>query len=235
MVIIATTVFLKASIDEWEDGATQLAVRWIEMRSRTIYASALRRFLEGSDVKKGLVIALNDRLHQLARRPRGYLAAKGLLLVAHMPEKFQLITPTDLTRRWMQVEGIKRITISTIAPLVFAETTDLELLGKHREHWGWVKLFFLSTCTVVFIMRSTDSESVTWKVDLPSRGTPRGAWELQRMCIWVGQSLISRRRRGRGGMAQRAAGRPLCQTPAPMGIHKHHIPTLPKALDRFPL
>ena len=52
-------------------------------------------------------------------------------------EKLHLIPPTDLTRHWMQVEGIKRLSAPNVHPRVFAETGDLEFLGRHRDHWSW--------------------------------------------------------------------------------------------------
>ena len=62
----------------------------------------------------------------------------------------------------MHVEGIKHITAPNIRVRVFAKTNDLEFLGKHREHWGWVHLFFLSVCVGVYRMGSGDCESFTW-------------------------------------------------------------------------
>ena len=61
----------------------------------------------------------------------------------------------------MQVEGIKRITAPNAGPGIFAETVDLELLGRAKGHWSWVRLFFLSVCYFVFRMRSGDPQSVS--------------------------------------------------------------------------
>ena len=102
----------------------QLAVRRIEVGSRTTYASALRRFLKGSDDGKSLAEALDTRLQKLARRPRGDSAARWRLSAVRIVEKLQLIPPTDITRHWMQVEGIKRLSAPNAAPRVFTETGD---------------------------------------------------------------------------------------------------------------
>ena len=85
------------------------------------------------------------------------------LLAVRILEKLQLIPPTDLTRHGMRVEGVKRLSAPNVAPRVFAKTGDLEFLGRHRDHWSWARLFFLSTCAIGFRMRSGDSESVTWR------------------------------------------------------------------------
>ena len=73
-------VFLKAPSEEWEEGPLQLVMRRIEGGSHATYGSALKRFLDGSDNAKGLAAAIDDRLQQLARRPPGDSAARGLLL-----------------------------------------------------------------------------------------------------------------------------------------------------------
>ena len=149
-VRIATAMFARASTEEWEEGTAQLAVRHIEVGSRTTYAWALRRFLEGSDDGKSLVEAVDARLQQLARRPRGDSAARGLLSAMRILEKLRLIPPTYLTRHWMQVEGIKRLSAPNVAPRVFAETGDLEFLGRHGPlELG--EMFFLSTCAIVSV------------------------------------------------------------------------------------
>ena len=46
---MATVVFLKASIEEWEEGPLQLAMRRIEGGSHTTYGLALRRFPDSSE------------------------------------------------------------------------------------------------------------------------------------------------------------------------------------------
>ena len=89
-------------------------------------------------------------------------AARVLLSAIRMLEKLNLIPATDLHKHCVQVEGIRRIFAPNAAPRVFAETADLEHLGKSRDHWSWVRLFFLSLCAVVYRMRSGDSENVTW-------------------------------------------------------------------------
>ena len=102
-------VFLKASSEDWEEGPLQLAIRRIAAGSRTTYGSALRRFLDGRDGAKGLAEAIDDRLQQLTRRPRGDSVARGLLSAIRMLEKLHLLPATDLHKQWMQVEGIRRI------------------------------------------------------------------------------------------------------------------------------
>ena len=79
-----------------------------------------------------------------------------------MLEKRHLLPASDLHRHCIQVEGIRRICAPNATPQVFAETADLEHLGKSRDHWSWVRLFFLSLFVVVYRMRSGDSESVAW-------------------------------------------------------------------------
>ena len=109
-------VFLKASSEDWEEGPLQLAVCRIKAGFGTTYGLALRRFLDGCDGAKGLAEAINDRLQQLARMPRGDSAARGLLFAIGMLEKLNLIPTTDLHKHWMQVEGIRRISAPNAAP-----------------------------------------------------------------------------------------------------------------------
>ena len=125
-----------------------------EAGSRTTYGSALRRFLDGRDGTKGLAKAIDDPLQQLARRPRGGSAAKGLLYAIRMLENLHLLPSTDLHRHWMQVEGIRRISAPNAAPRVFSETADLEQLGTSRDHWAG------SACS--------SSPSVQWSTECAS-------------------------------------------------------------------
>ena len=116
--------------------ATQLAVRHMEMGSRTTYTSALRRFLEGCGDDKNLVNALDDMVQQLARRLSEASATRGLLTVVRMLEKLRFIPPTNLTGHWMRVKGIKRITASNIGVRVFAETSELGSWGSTGNTCG---------------------------------------------------------------------------------------------------
>ena len=74
-----------------------MAVHRIKEGSRTTYGSALRRFLDGRDVNMGLAAAVDDRLQQLARGPRGDSAARGLLSAIRMLEKLTSSQPPTCT------------------------------------------------------------------------------------------------------------------------------------------
>ena len=106
------------------------------------------------------------RLYGAAPTVKGDLATRGLLLAMCILEKLQLLPPTDpapCTLHRMHVEGIRRITAPNTSPRTFAETSDLDILGRYRDHWSGTQLFFPSTCAIFFCMRSSDSESVTWR------------------------------------------------------------------------